>query len=81
MNIYYKPSRSNSYLQNALLKAKEFLSVLNGIFSKIGHIFGQKVSFSSYKKTEKKSPYILSDHYRLKLTINNNKKSRKLANS
>jgi exonuclease III len=59
-------------------KTKEytFFSVPHGTFSKIDQIIGHKTTLSQYKKTEI-IPYILSDHYDLRLVFNNSKKYRK----
>lgn len=44
---------------------------------KINHKLGYKICLDRYMKREI-TPYILSDHYRLKLAINNSRNNRKL---
>jgi endonuclease/exonuclease/phosphatase family metal-dependent hydrolase len=55
-------------------------SAAHGTFSKIDHILGHKASLSKYRKIET-IPCILSDHYALKLEINNKNSSKKHANN
>jgi hypothetical protein len=55
-------------------------SAAHGIFSKIGHILGQKASLSKYKKVDI-TPCILSDHNAIKLELNNKNNSRKCSNN
>jgi endonuclease/exonuclease/phosphatase family metal-dependent hydrolase len=50
-----------------------FFSAAHELLSKVDHILGHKASISKYKKIEI-IPCILSDHYALKLELNNNKK-------
>jgi exonuclease III len=59
-------------------KTKEytFFSALHGTFSKTDHIIGHKKVLNRYKKTEI-IPCILSDHHRLRLVFNSNKKNKK----
>jgi len=59
-------------------KTKEyaFYSAPRGTFSKTDHTISHQTGFNRYKKTEI-IPCILSDHYRLRLIFNNNKKDRK----
>jgi exonuclease III len=47
-----------------------FFSAAHGTFSKIDHILGHKASLSKYKKIEI-ILCILSDHYAIKLELNN----------
>lgn len=47
-------------------------------FSKIGCIIVHKTGLNRYKKIEI-TPFILTDHHRLRLIINNNKSNRKLS--
>jgi hypothetical protein len=61
----------------------EFYSAAHRTISKIDHILGHKASLSKYKKIEV-IPCILSDHYAIKLKLNNKNKcanSWKLKNS
>jgi exonuclease III len=53
-----------------------FFSAAHGTFSKADHILGHKASLSKYKKIEI-IPSILSDHYALKLKLNNKKQQQK----
>jgi exonuclease III len=57
-----------------------FFSAAYGTFSKIDHILGHKASHSKYRKIEI-IPCILTDHYALKLELNNKNNSRKHANN
>jgi hypothetical protein len=59
-------------------KRKEyaFFSASYGTFSKTDHIIGHKTSLNRYNTIEIR-PYILSDHYRLRLVFNGNKNNRK----
>jgi endonuclease/exonuclease/phosphatase family metal-dependent hydrolase len=52
-----------------------FLSAAHGTLPKIDHILGHKASLSKYKKIEI-IPCILSDHYVLKLELNNKNNSK-----
>ena len=52
-----------------------FLSNSYGIFSRIEHMLGQKVSFGSFNKIEILSS-IFSDHNTMKLDINYKKKKK-----
>ena len=61
-------------------KKKYFFSAAHGTFFKTDNVFEHKVSLNRYKKIER-TPWILSDHYRLKLDINNNRNNKKLTNS
>ena len=56
-----------------------FFSSIRRTFSKIDYIVGYKTSLKRYKKIEI-TPYILWDHYRLKIDFNNNR-NRKPTNS
>jgi hypothetical protein len=60
------------------LKSKEytFLLTSHGIFFKTDHIIGYKSDLNRYKKIEI-IPYLLSDHYRLRLVFKSNKTNRK----
>jgi exonuclease III len=51
-------------------------SVPHGTSSKIDHIIGHKTGLHRYKNTEI-TPYILSDHHRLRLIFNNRINNRK----
>jgi exonuclease III len=55
-------------------------SVAHGTFSKIDHILQNKASLSKYKKIEI-ILCILSDHYALKVEINNKNNSKKYADN
>jgi hypothetical protein len=59
-------------------KAREytFSSAPCNTFSKIDDIIGHKINLNRYKNIEL-IPYILSDHHRLKLFFNSNKKQQK----
>jgi hypothetical protein len=57
-------------------KGHTFFSETHGTFSKIDHIIGHKTDFNRYKNIEI-IPCILSDHHRLRLTLNNTINSRK----
>jgi hypothetical protein len=57
-----------------------FFSAVYGTFSKTDHILGHKASLNKYKKTQI-FPCILSDHYALKLEINNKNSSKKHINN
>jgi hypothetical protein len=74
-NRCYEPNRSNRYLHN-LSPSKEytFFSAPHRTFSEIDHIIGDKSSLKRYKKIEI-TPFILSDHYRLRLDFNNHRNS------
>jgi endonuclease/exonuclease/phosphatase family metal-dependent hydrolase len=48
-----------------------FFSAAHGTLTKSDHILGHKASLSKYKKIEI-IPCTLSDHYALKLELNNN---------
>jgi hypothetical protein len=61
-------------------RACNFFSSPSGNFSKIDHIVGHKESLIRYKKIEM-TPYILSEHSRLKLDFNKNRNSRKPTHS
>jgi hypothetical protein len=52
-------------------KGYTFFSAPYGTFSKIEHIIGHKTGLSKYKSIEI-VPFILSDHYGLRLIFNNN---------
>jgi hypothetical protein len=56
-------------------KTKEytFFSAPHGTFSKTGQIIGHKTGFNKFKKIEI-IPCTLSDHHRLRLVFNSNKK-------
>ena len=56
-------------------KTKEytFFSEPHGTFSKIDHIIGNKTDLNKYKKI-KLIPYLLSDHYGVRVVFNSNKK-------
>jgi exonuclease III len=60
-------------------KSKEhtFFSAPHGTFFKIDHIIGHKSDLNRYKRIER-SPFLLSDHYGLKLVFKINKSNRKL---
>jgi hypothetical protein len=47
-----------------------FLSAAHGTFFKINYIWGHKASLNKYKKIEI-TPYILSDHNRIKPELSN----------
>jgi hypothetical protein len=49
------------------------LSAADGSVSKIDHILGHKASLNKFKKI-KITPCIISDHIRIKLDFNNNRK-------
>ncbi|KAF6081832.1 hypothetical protein HJG60_008839 [Phyllostomus discolor] len=57
-----------------------FFSNVHGIFSKTGHMIGQKTSLNNFKKIEM-IPSIFSDHKGLKLEINPKEKNPKHSNS
>jgi hypothetical protein len=57
-----------------------FFSAAPGIFFKIYHILGHKITFNKYKKIEI-TPCILSDHNVIKLELNNKCSSRKYMNN
>jgi hypothetical protein len=57
-----------------------FFSEAHGIFSKIEHILGNKVSLKKYKKIEI-TFYILSDHNGIKLDMNRKKNYGKYSNT
>ena len=61
-------------------RACNFFSSPSGTFSKIDHIIGHKESLFRYKKFEM-TPCILSEHSRLKVDFNNNRKTRKPTHS
>ena len=61
-------------------RACNFFSSSSGTFSKIDHIIGHKESLFRYKKFEM-TPCILSEHSRLKVDFNNNRKTRKPTHS
>jgi hypothetical protein len=63
-----------------LPKGKEYtFSAAHGTFSKIDHITDHTTGFNKYKKNEI-IPCILTDHHRLGLLFNNNKKNREPTN-
>jgi exonuclease III len=57
-------------------KKYTFFSAPHGTFSKIDYIIGYKTCLNRYKKIDI-IPCILSDHYRPRLTFNNNLNNRK----
>jgi exonuclease III len=57
-----------------------FFSAVHGIFSKIDHILGHKVSLNKFKKIEI-TPCIISDHDGIKLDLNNKRNPRKYSNT
>jgi exonuclease III len=57
-----------------------FFSTVQGTFSKIDHILGQKASLSIYQKIDI-ILCILFDHNAVKVELNNKSKDKKLANS
>ena len=58
-------------------KANEFtfFSMPHGIFHKIEYIIGHKTDLNKYKKIEL-IPYLLSDHYVVKVVFNSNKRKK-----
>jgi hypothetical protein len=60
------------------LKTKEntFFSVPHGIITKIDHRISHKTGLNRYKKNDI-IPFILSDHQRLRVVFNSNKKQQK----
>jgi exonuclease III len=63
-------------------KTKEytFFAAPHDTFSKIDHIIGHKTGLNRYKKIEI-IPCILSDHHRLRLVFNGNKKTTESPNT
>jgi hypothetical protein len=57
-----------------------FISVAHGTFSKIDHILGYKASLNKFKKI-KITPFIISDHKRIKLDLKNKRNHRKYSNT
>jgi sensor histidine kinase YesM len=57
-----------------------FFSAGHGTFSKIDHILRHKESFNKYVIIEI-NPYILSDHNKIKLELNNKSSSRKYSSN
>jgi hypothetical protein len=56
-----------------------FFAATHGTFSKID-ILGHKANFNTYNKIEIKH-FVLSDHNRIKLELNNKRNSRKYSNT
>jgi exonuclease III len=55
-------------------------SAVHGTFANINHILGHKASLNKFKKI-KITPFITSDHNRIKLDLSNKRNSRKYSNT
>jgi len=75
-----KLTEYSTQIQKSIPSSQQLMELLSSWSYKTDHIFGHKGSLNRHKKTEI-TPWILCDHHRLKLNINNNRNNRKLTNS